>query len=136
MDPPTIDARGSFLAKTAQSPRRYLRILQFLTSASAVEFEDVEPAVVVGAVDQAAGIDEDVGGLDHLRAIRPVVDHARRRRRHQRANFLGPIWVADVEHAHSRVLIGGKGQFRAYETARPVLVDIMRAEMAALMHVV
>ena len=44
--------------------------------------------------------------------------------------------VADVEYAHSRVLIGGKDQFRADETARPVLVDIVRAEVAALVHVV
>ena len=65
-------------------------------------------AVVIGAVDQACGIDEHVGGLDHLGTVGPVVHQARGRRRHQRARLLRSILIANIEHAlpHRR-LAGG-----------------------------
>ena len=54
----------------------------------------------------------------------------------QAPTSLGPVLVADVEHAHAGVLIGREDQLGADEAAGPVLVDVVRAEMAALALVV
>jgi hypothetical protein len=61
-----------------------------------------------------------------------MVDQARRLRRHESTDLLGPVRVGDVEHAHARVLVGGEDQLGADQAAGPVLVDVVRAEMAAL----
>src|SRR5262249_6662184 len=105
-------------------------------SASVVEFDDVEAGVVVGAVEEAGGIDEHVGGLDDPRAIGPVIHHARGRRRHQCADFVRPVRITDIEGPHARILVGGKDQLRADEAPGPVLVKIVRTEVAALAHIV
>ena len=56
---------------------------------SSAIFQDVQAGVVVGRIDQPGRIDEHVGRLDHARAVRPVVHHACRRRRHPGADLAG-----------------------------------------------
>jgi hypothetical protein len=74
----------------------------------AAKLHDGQPCIVVGAVDEAAGIDEYVGRLNDAGAVRPAIHLARWRGRHQRACFAGPKRIADVEHAHARILIRRK----------------------------
>jgi len=54
----------------------------------------------------------------------------------ERADFARPVRIADVEGAHPRVLVGGEDELRAHEASRPVLVDVVRSEVAALAHIV
>src|SRR6185312_16014230 len=103
---------------------------------SGAKLENVQSSIVVGAVDQAGGIDAHVGRLDNLGAVGTVVDHARRFRRHQGADLFGPVRIANVERAYAGVLIGGKDQLGAHEGARPVLVDVVRTEVPAPARVV
>ena len=49
----------------------------------------------------------------------------------QRADLDRPELVADVVDPHAGVLVGGEDQLRALKAARPVLVDVVRPEMAA-----
>src|SRR5262245_3001148 len=79
---------------------------------SSAVFQDEEPGVVVRAVDQAARVHEDVGGLDDAGAVGPMVHHARRRRRHPGADLVRPELIANVEHPHAGVLVGGKDDAR------------------------
>src|SRR5437588_4990264 len=86
--------------------------------ASSGELHDVKAAVVIRAVDQACGIDEDIGALDHLGAVGPAIHHARGPRRHQRSDFLRPVLVANIEYAKASILIGGENAIRAHEAPR------------------
>src|SRR5215471_16785237 len=122
--PPGSPIGGLF---SSPAPRR-----RELTPSSASVFHDIEPGIVVGAIGNPIAVDEDVGGLNDAGAVRPVIDQPARRRRHQRADLDRPVLVADVEHPHAGVLVGGEDQLRADEAARAVLVNIVRAEMRAL----
>src|SRR5947207_3100933 len=92
-----------------------------------VELHDIETTVVIGGVDEASGIDENVGGLNHPCTIGAVVHHACRCRWYERADLLRPVWIANVEHADPGILIRGKDQLGAHETSGPVLMDVVRA---------
>src|SRR5262245_42008627 len=46
------------------------------------ELQDVKPDVLVGHVHEAVAVDIAVGGLQHLRPVRPRIDHLGRIRRH------------------------------------------------------
>ena len=54
----------------------------------------------------------------------------RRCRRHPRRDLLRRKGVADVEDAHAGVVVGGENRLLAAEAARPVLVQVVRAEGA------
>ena len=54
----------------------------------------------------------------------------RRHRRHPRRDLFRPILIADVEHAHAGVVIGREDRLLADEAAGPVLVQVVRAEVA------
>src|SRR6266852_711645 len=128
-----------------ESPPWFTRLRDFflstswrrgVTPSSAKVFRDVKPGIVIGAIHNPIAVDEYVGGLNDAGAVRPVIDEAARRGRNERADLDRPVLIADIEHAHARVLIRREDQLRAHEAAGPVLVDIVRTEMRAIRHVV
>ena len=85
-----------------------------------------------GREDEAAGVDEDIGGLGDLWTARTPIDHPGRGGGNERADFLRRVGDGDVEHTHPGVLPGGEDQRRGDERAGPVLVQIVWAEVRAL----
>src|SRR5579862_8807210 len=99
---------------------------------SARIFHDVEPgAAPVGAVAEAVPVDEDVGGMEDNRPVRARVDELLRRRRDAGADLDRAELVTDVVNPDAGILVGGEDQLAALEAARPVLMDVVRAEMAS-----
>src|SRR5690349_10502018 len=91
-------------------------------------FEDIKTSVVVGDVEHPVAIYEDIAGLNLLLARRARIEHLLRRGRHIKRHLLRLKLIANVEDAHTRVLIGGEDQFGTLERAWPVLVQVVRAE--------
>ena len=106
------------------------------SSVSALVFDDVEAGAEVGHVAERVLVDEDVGRVEHDRPVRPRVDPFLRRRRHEGRHFLRPELVLDVVNAQAGVLIGREDQLGADEAAGPVLMDVVRPEMAADLQIV
>src|SRR5204863_1262568 len=103
---------------------------------SATEFQNIKPGIIVGRINQTLRIYEYVRRLNHARAVWPRVRECLRLRRHQRADFFRRECVGYVEHTDASILMGREDHLRTDEGAGPVLVEIVRPEMAALRLVV
>jgi hypothetical protein len=77
------------------------------------------------ARDRSAGM----AVYDISKPVRSRIHQLPRRRRHAGADLWGR--VADVVHPNSSVLVGGENQSGALKAAGPILVHIVRPEMAA-----
>src|SRR5882757_7204285 len=103
----------------------------FRKGRSPLVLHDVQAgAAPVGAVANAVPVDEHVGRMQDDRPIGTRVDQFLRSRRHAGADLDRTELVADVVNPHSRVLVGGEDQRGTLETARPVLVNVMRPQMS------
>ena len=103
----------------------------FRQGRSPIVLHDVQAgAAPIGAVAKAVLVDEDVGRVQDDGPVGARVDQLLRRRRHAGADLDGAELVADVVDPDAGVLVGGEDQRRALETARPVLVNVVRAEMS------
>src|SRR4051812_37393032 len=98
--------------------------------------QDVKPRVLVGQIHESIAVDIAVGGLQHLRPVRPRIHHLRRVGRDVERDLFRPGLVGEVVDPHARVVIGGEDQLGALECARPVLVQVVRAEKSSLRAVV
>src|SRR5271166_3465823 len=74
--------------------------------------------------------------MPHLGAAAHRLRPLRRLRWHEIADLLRPVRIRDVEHAHARTLPSGEDRGRALERAGPVLVQIVRPELATHLDVV
>src|SRR6516165_6305520 len=104
--PSSVDSRRSQKSRRCTLCDSIIHMPVSGTSWWRPKLHDVQPCIVVGAVNQSLRVDEDVGRLNDAVAIDPMIDEARVGRRHQRANFLRPEWIADVEDAHAGILVG------------------------------
>ncbi len=100
-------------------------------------FQNVEAGVEVGDVEEPVRLHVDVAGMqDRLRRIRPRIHRAGRGRRHEVADLLRPVLVADVENPDARILVGREDNLRTLVRVRPVFPEIMWPEVSALGDVV
>src|SRR5262245_21422069 len=91
-------------------------------------FEDIETGVVVGDVEYPVAIYEDVAGLNLLLAGWTWIEHLLRSWWHIKRRLLRLELIANVEDAHTSVLVRGEDQLGALERAWPVLMQVVRAE--------
>ena len=101
-----------------------------LSVQASVPLQDVQPGIVVGDVHQPVLRHEQVGGVAHLRPPAHRLHPFRRLRRDEVADFLRAVRIGDVEHPHAGALPGGEDRGRGPERSGPVLVQVMRAELA------
>src|SRR5687767_9094196 len=113
-----------------------IQIALMFPSLDSLELQDIKPRVLVCQVHEPAAIDIAVGGLQHLRPVRPRIGHLRRVGRHVERDLFRPRLVGDIVDPHAGVVVRGEDDSRALESARPVLVQVMRAEKPALRAVV
>src|SRR5215208_5216455 len=84
--------------------------IQAFMSPSSLEslvLQDVKTGVLVRQVHEPVALDIAIGGLQHLRAVRPGIHHLRRIRRHVERHFARFGRILDIEHPHARVVVGG-----------------------------
>src|SRR5688500_9114176 len=110
--------------------------LIFSPSLESLELQDIKPRVLVCQDHEAVAVDMAVGGLQHLRPVRPRIHHLRRIRRHVVGDLLRPARVLEVVDPHAGVVVSGEDEARALEGARAILVQVVRAEEPALCAVV
>ncbi len=107
-----------------------------LAASSPFKLQNIQAGVRVGKIHQAVSVHEAIGRLDHLRPVRPRIEHARGIGRHIISNLARLKCVLDVEHADARVVIGRENVPRALEGAWPVFPKIVDAEISAFGSVV
>src|SRR5215831_1862891 len=105
---------------------------QVKASSRTLELKNVEAGIGVGQIHEPVAIDITVAGLNHLGPVRSRVHHARWIGWHEVPHLARLKRVVNVVGAHAGVVIGGEDQPRALEGARPVFVQVMRAEVATL----
>ena len=91
-------------------------------------FQNIETCVVVCHIDQTLFIHEDITGLNDLRAGLAWIIHFRGRGWHKIAHLFRTERIRDIEDAHTSVLVGREDQFRTLETARTILMQVIRLD--------
>src|SRR5580698_2537216 len=131
--------RTATLSKRSRPLSRPFQVNCFATAVArsrALNLQNIKPGVGIGDIHPRLRVDETIAGLDHLRPVRPRIEHALGRRRHEITDLARLEWIGDVIGAHAGIVQGGEDEARALERAGPVLPQIVRAEMAALFAIV
>src|SRR3569623_3412297 len=125
----TRAGHGSAAARDLSDPSEH--------SGVAGPFDKEEASKKGGDVDEPIGRDIEIGRVeDLLNAGRPRINREGWWRRHEVADLLGPIRDLEIEHAQARILVSLEQVARAAIAVGPVLPEIVRPEMAALLEVV
>ncbi len=135
-------SRWSYLVGIAISVRAWLRaevckkrgpwLIAISATSNTFKLQNIQASVRVGEIHESIPIHETITRLDHLRPIRPRIEHSCRIGRHKITNLARLKRVLDIEHANASVVVGCENETRTLESARPVFPKIVYAEISAL----